>query len=376
MGLTKTKLGHYIELCQVTNDNLVFGVEDVRGVNNLKLLMPTKADINGRDLSKFQIVYPGQFVFNHRTSRNGSKFSIAYNDGNKPIICTEDYVVFKIKESAKKSLVAEWLYMYFNRPEFDRYVITNSWGSSTEFYNWEDLCEIKIELPDFLVQQKYVNIYHCLNANQQSYERGLEDLKIVCDSYIENLRRSIPITKIGPYLTEINQRNDIGLNINAVRGLTTAKQIIPTKADMSGVSLTNYKVIQPGQIAYVPDTSRRGDKVSLGYNDTTESFLLSSISIVFETNHDFLLPDYLMLFLTRSEFDRYARFNSWGSARETFDWDEMCNIKIPIPDIKVQKSIAQIYRAYIMRKRINDQLKAQIKAICPVLIRGSLENGG
>ena len=365
MGLTKTKLGHYIELCQVTNDNLVFGVEDVRGVNNLKLLMPTKADINGRDLSKFQIVYPGQFVFNHRTSRNGSKFSIAYNDGNKPIICTEDYVVFKIKESAKKSLVAEWLYMYFNRPEFDRYVITNSWGSSTEFYNWEDLCEIKIELPDFLVQQKYVNIYH-----------GLEDLKIVCDSYIENLRRSIPITKIGPYLTEINQRNDIELNINAVRGLTTAKQIIPTKADMSGVSLTNYKVIQPGQIAYVPDTSRRGDKVSLGYNDTTESFLLSSISIVFETNHDFLLPDYLMLFLTRSEFDRYARFNSWGSARETFDWDEMCNIKIPIPDIKVQKSIAQIYRAYIMRKRINDQLKAQIKAICPVLIRGSLENGG
>lgn len=376
MGLTKTKLGHYIELCQVTNDNLVFGVEDVRGVNNLKLLMPTKADINGRDLSKFQIVYPGQFVFNHRTSRNGSKFSIAYNDGNKPIICTEDYVVFKIKESAKKSLVAEWLYMYFNRPEFDRYVITNSWGSSTEFYNWEDLCEIKIELPDFLVQQKYVNIYHCLNANQQSYEHGLEDLKIVCDSYIENLRRSIPITKIGPYLTEINQRNDIELNINAVRGLTTAKQIIPTKADMSGVSLTNYKVIQPGQIAYVPDTSRRGDKVSLGYNDTTESFLLSSISIVFETNHDFLLPDYLMLFLTRSEFDRYARFNSWGSARETFDWDEMCNIKIPIPDIKVQKSIAQIYRAYIMRKRINDQLKAQIKAICPVLIRGSLENGG
>ena len=376
MGLTKTKLGHYIELCQVTNDNLVFGVEDVRGVNNLKLLMPTKADINGRDLSKFQIVYPGQFVFNHRTSRNGSKFSIAYNDGNKPIICTEDYVVFKIKESSKKSLVAEWLYMYFNRPEFDRYVITNSWGSSKEFYNWEDLCEIKIELPDFLVQQKYVNIYHCLNANQQSYEHGLEDLKIVCDSYIENLRRSIPITKIGPYLTEINQRNDIGLNINAVRGLTTAKQIIPTKADMSGVSLTNYKVIQPGQIAYVPDTSRRGDKVSLGYNDTTESFLLSSISIVFETNHDFLLPDYLMLFLTRSEFDRYARFNSWGSARETFDWDEMCNIKIPIPDIKVQKSIAQIYRAYIMRKRINDQLKAQIKAICPVLIRGSLENGG
>ena len=188
------------------------------------------------------------------------------------------------------------------------------------------------------------------------------------------MRRSIPITKIGPYLTEINQRNDIGLNINAVRGLTTAKQIIPTKADMSGVSLTNYKVIQPGQIAYVPDTSRRGDKVSLGYNDTTESFLLSSISIVFETNHDFLLPDYLMLFLTRSEFDRYARFNSWGSARENFSFSEMQNVEIPIPDISVQQSIVDIYRVYTIRKKINEQLKAQIKNICPILIRGSLED--
>ncbi len=79
MGLTNCTLGEHIELRGVTNDDLKYGVEDVRGVNNLKMMMPTKADINGRDLSKFQIVYPGEFVFNHRTSRNGSKFSSAYN---------------------------------------------------------------------------------------------------------------------------------------------------------------------------------------------------------------------------------------------------------------------------------------------------------
>ena len=375
MGLNKCKLGEHIELREVTNDNLQFGPDDVRGVNNLKLLMPTKADINGRDLAKFQIVYPGEFVFNHRTSRNGSKFSIAYNDTDKPVICTEDYVVFRIKETSNHILIAEWLYMYFNRPEFDRYVITNSWGSSTEFYNWEDICAVELSLPQFPVQQKYVDIYKSMVANQEAYERGLEDLKLVCDGYIEDLRRQMPCERIGKYLVYSDQRNDIGLPLDSVRGLATSKAMIPTKANMDGVSIDNYKVVQPGQIAYVPDTSRRGDKISLGFNNTDESFLVSMISIVFGTDSRFLLPEYLMLFLTREEFDRYARFNSWGSARETFEWEDMCNVEIPIPDIEVQKAIAEIYSVYIERKAINERLKTQIKDICPILVKGSLEEG-
>ncbi len=372
MALTKCRLGDHLELREVTNSDFEFGLDDVRGVNNLKQLMPTKADISDRDLAKFQIVYPGEFVFNHRTSRNGSKFSIAYNDGDKAVICTEDYVVFRIKEESKQTVLAEWLYMYFNRPEFDRYVITNSWGSSTEFYNWEDICAVELNLPPYPVQWKYVAIYKAMLANQQSYERGLEDLKLVCDGYIEDLRRKMLCKEIGPYLSESDLRNDIGLTVDSVRGLTTSKELIPTKADMDGVGLSNYKVVKPGQIAYVPDTSRRGGKISLGFNDTKETFLVSSISIVFETKRKFLLPEYLMLFLTRREFDRYARFNSWGSARETFDWSEMCGVKIPIPDIKIQKAIADIYSVYITRKRINEQLKTQIRDICPILIKGAM----
>ena len=83
-----------------------------------------------------------------------------------------------------------------------------------------------------------------------------------------------------------------------------------------------------------------------------------------------------MLYFSRKEFDRYSRFCSWGSARETFEWGEMCDVKIPIPDIKIQKAIAEIYTSYITRKELNEKLKAQIKEICPVLIRGSLANGG
>lgn len=373
MGLSKYKLGELIELRDVRNSDLQYGIADVRGVNNLKQLMPTKADLNGRDLTKFQIVSPGEFVFNHRTSRNGSKFSIAYNDGERPIICTEDYVVFRVKDDCKQILEAIWLYMFFNRPEFDRYVITNSWGSSTEFYNWEDICSISLYLPPIDIQKKYVAVYNAMLANQQSYERGLEDLKLTCDAYIEELRRNIPSVAIGKYLIPSDERNTLNLSADSVRGLSVSKDMIETKANMNGVSVSNYKIVPPRYIAYVSDTSRRGDKMSLGFNRTKETFLVSSISTVFKTDTRYLLPEFLMLYICRDEFDRYARFHSWGSARETFDWDEMCDVRIPIPAIEIQQDIVNIYEAYLTRKEINEKLKTQIKNLCPILIKGSIE---
>lgn len=373
MGLTKYKLGDLIELRDVRNSDLQYGIADVRGVNNLKQLMPTKADLNGRDLTKFQIVDPSEFVFNHRTSRNGSKFSIAYNYGERPIICTEDYVVFRVKDDCKQILDAIWLYMFFNRPEFDRYVITNSWGSSTEFYNWEDICSISLVLPPIDIQQKYVAVYHAMLANQQSYERGLEDLKLTCDAYIEELRRNTPSIAIGKYLMPSDERNTLNLSADSVRGLSVSKDMIETKANMNGVSVLNYKIVPPRYIAYVSDTSRRGDKMSLGFNRTEETFLVSSISTVFKTDTRYLLPEFLMLYICRDEFDRYARFNSWGSARETFDWDEMCDVRIPIPSIEIQQDIVNIYEAYLTRKEINEKLKTQIKDLYPILIKGSIE---
>ena len=375
MVLTKCNLGEHIELLEFTNASLSYGIEDVRGVNNLKQLMPTKADLNGRDLSKFQIIQPGEFVFNHRTSRNGSKFSIAYNNGAKPVICTEDYVVFRVKEESKNILSSEWLYMYFNRSEFDRYAITNSWGSSTEFYNWEDICAVKLELPPFAVQEKYTGVYKAMLANQQSYEHGLEDLKLVCDGYVEDLRRRMPCEKIGGFIEPSEETNIVlQYGVDDVRGVSIEKKFIETKADMEGVSLKPYLLISPNEFAYVTVTSRNGGKISLALNDSENTYICSSSYTVFRSkNEKTLLPQYLMLFFSRTEFDRYARFNSWGSARETFDWETMCDVQIPIPDIKIQEAIAELYTVYNTRKKINEQLKAQIKSICPILIRGSLE---
>lgn len=378
MGLSKYKLGEFIELRVNTNTDLHYGIPDVRGVNNLKMLMATKADLNGRDLSKFQIVYPGEFVFNHRTSRNGSKFSIAYNDGHRPVICTEDYVVFRIKPEFTQKLSSRWLYMFFNRPEFDRYVITNSWGSSTEFYNWEDIREIELELPPLPIQQKYVDIYNAMLANQQSYERGLEDLKLVCDAYIDELRRKLPHKELSGYITLCEDKNnELTYGIDAVRGISIEKRFIETKADMKGVSLKPYLLIRPNEFAYVTVTSRNGEKISLARNDSDETYICSSSYVAFRIkNEKELLPVFLSMLFERKEFNRYSRFNSWGSARETFDWETMCEVKIPVPSIEIQRDIVEIFEVYNTRKVISEKIKNQIKDICPIFIKGSIEEAG
>lgn len=374
MALTKCRLGDYIELRGETNTDLVFGPADVRGVNNLKLLMQTKADINGRDLTKFQIVYPGEFVFNHRTSRNGSKFSIAYNDGDKPVICTEDYVVFRIREESKMCLVAEWLYMFFNRSEFDRYVITNSWGSSTEFYNWEDLCAVELALPSFAIQQKYVDIYKAMIANQQSYERGLEDLKLVCDGYIEDLRRRMPCERIAPYIEKVDERNtDLSLRVSDVKSVNMDGTFAETVANVDEDRIHTYKIVAPNDFAYT-------NRINIGsiarrLPEDGNCLVSASYDVFRITNPRKIMPEYLTLWIRRKEFFRSTGFFSVGSVKDNFSVDMMKLTEIPIPDMCIQKAIAHMYISYITRKRICEQLKAQIKNICPILIKGSLEEG-
>lgn len=371
MALKKVKLGDLLELCDERNSDLKYDLSDVRGISIKKVFIDTKADMEGVSLKPYVLVKPDSFAYVTVTSRNGEKITIAHNDTKETFIVSSSYVVFKVKRT--DLILSEYLFMYFNRTEFDRYSRFNSWGSARETFSWQEMCDIDIELPPIDVQKKYVDIYLAMLANQRAYEQGLDDLKLVCDAYIEDLRRKMPSEEIGEYLILSDRRNDLNLSVDFVRGLATSKEMIPTKADMDGVKLDNYKLVLPGQIAYVSDTSRRADKISLGYNNTKEPVLVSSISIVFGTDEVCLSSNYLMLFLTRGEFDRYARFNSWGSARETFSWDEMKNIKIPIPSINVQKSIAELYKVYNQRKEINEKLKAQIKNICPILVRGSLE---
>lgn len=372
MGLTKYKFARLIELCFIRNTDKRYDEDSAIGVNIDKEIRVMKGDTSNKDIEKFYVVKPGFFVYNPRGSR---KLGLGYNDSENTYITTFNNMIFRVRDDAQEIVLPYYLFMYLSRPEWDRKAEMFSWGSSTEVFAWDTFCDMEIELPDITVQQKYVDIYKGMLQNQKCYERGLEDLKLVCDGYMDRLQNQVKAEKIGTYL-ELSEDNNSELRygVDTVRGVSIEKKFITTKADMDGVSLKPYSIVKPREFAYVTVTSRNGGKISLAHNNTETPFLVSSSYVVFRViDNTKLLPEYLMLFFSRPEFDRYARFHSWGSARETFDWSEMCDVKIPIPDIKVQQSIVNIYNAYLMRKEINEKLKAQIKDICPILIRGSLE---
>lgn len=375
MGLTKYKLGDLLKLLDNRNENLEYGINDVKGISIRKIFIETKADMTNVSLKPYYIVRPDDFAYVTVTSRNGEKITIAHNNAQNTYIVSSSYVVFRVRR--QDILLSDFLYMYFNRPEFDRYARFNSWGSARETFSWDEMCDIDIDLPPVDIQKKYVDVYNAMLANQQSYERGLEDLKFVCDSYIDELRKTEPLRRLGNYISMSAETNeDLKYGIDAVRGISIEKRFIHTKADMNGVLLNPYLLIKPDAFAFVTVTSRNGEKISLANNNSADTYICSSSYIVFQIDKkDQLLPGYLAMLFERSEFNRYARFHSWGSARETFDWDEMCDVEIPVPDISIQQDIVNIYQVYNKRKQINEQLKNHIKDICPILIKGSIEEG-
>ena len=371
MGLSKHRFGELLELTNEQNTGREYGENDAIGVNVDKIIQPMRGKISEKDFSKFHLVPPRHFAYNPRGSR---KLGIGFNDTDRTFIITFNDNVFRVKTSARSTLLDEYLFMYLSRREWDRYAEFISWGSSTEVFDWTYFCDEEIMLPSLDVQQKYVDIYNAMVANQQAYERGLEDLKLTCDAYIEDLRRKMPCEKIGRYIERHDIRNGKNGSKN-VMGISTSKQFREPTSKVNKNELANYKVCHPRQIGFVQTT--HNEKVfTYAFNNTKEDIVVSSVNEVFSTQEDKLYPEYLCMFFNRTEFDRYARFHSWGSARETFTWNDLIEVKIPIPDIAIQKSIAEMYTVYNKRKKINEQLKAQIKNICPILIRGSLEDGG
>lgn len=314
--MKSVKLGNYIERILNRNNDLNYESEDVRGISNTKEIVPTKADLNGRSLNRFLILPPEGFVFNRRTDRMGGKLGLGYNDTDREFLFTEDYVAFRISEDKREYLLPAYLNIFFRRDEFDRYVRYDSWGSAAQFFNWEEMCDVPIILPPVPIQQKYVDVYNAMHANQRTYESGLEDLKLTYDSYIEQLRREMPHTAIREYLELCDEKNTaLTYDVDSVKGVSIEKRFIETKADMDGVSLKPYLLVEPDTFAFVTVTSRNGEKISLAHNDSDDTYLCSSSYVVFRvSNKEKLISSYLRMFFSRSEFDRYTRFHSWGSA--------------------------------------------------------------
>lgn len=374
MALTKYKLGALIELCDVRNYDGIYTLDDIRGISTGKEFIETKANMDGVSLSSYKVVDCQEFAYVADTSRRGDKIAIAFNTGKKPVLISSIYTVFRVAD--KDRLLSDYLFMFFNRPEFDRYARFNSWGSARETFDWDTMCDIDIELPDLPTQQKYVDIYKAMVANQRSYERGLEDLRIICDGHFDSAKKESTMP-LGSLIERVDSRNsDNSFCEDDVKGITNNKEFAETRADVSSADLSKFKIVEPWHFAYNSRTDGR-DMLVLALNKEEKPVIVTFNYNVFKirsTMSNVIDAEYLYAYFKRSEFDRRVRFSSWGSSQELLSWDNLCEIAVPVPAFETQKSIASIMNVYILRKNINEQLKAQIKDICPILIRGSLED--
>lgn len=370
MGLTRYKLGELLELVVATNADLKYSSEDVKGMTITKEIIPTKANVTTADLSKFIIVEPDSFIYNPRT--HGKRIGFGFNNTNKTIIISWNNIAFKVQDCMKKTILSDYLFLHFNRLEWDRQACFMSWGSSTEVFTWEALCSMEVDLPPIEIQQKYVDIYNSMLANQQCYERGLENLKISFEALLDEYKHKSDRKSVGEILRDVDNRNSDG-TISEVCGININKQFMPTIADTLNVDLKKYKVVNKGQFAFSGMQTGRDECIRIALYDKEKPIIISPAYTVFDIKDEEVLPEYFMMWFSRKEIDRLGWFYSDASIRTNLDMDRFFEIEVPVPNLEVQKSIVEIYNAYNDRKAINEKLKAQIKDICPILIKGSLE---
>ena len=368
--MEKTKLvrlGDYIELNMIRNSNGIYGEADSIGVNIDKIILPMRGNIESKDFNKFYLVPPKHFAYNPRGSR---KLGIGLNLTPNTYIITFNDMVFRIKPNCEQELDSEYLFLFLSRNEWDRYAEYLSWGSSTEVFSWETFCDVDIPLPDIEVQRELVAAYNGLKALAEQNEALVTQLSAACHAYIVDCRAKYPAVPLGDYIEQCDDRAGSNYTVEDVIGISNLKTLMPTKADMEGVSLAPYKLLKPNEFCYVTVTSRNGGKISLAMNSSDTTHIVSSSYIVFRCkDKKGLLPAFLFMMIKRTEFDRYTRFNSWGSARETFDWSEMCRVQIPLPPIEVQKAIVDVYNCADRAKQIATEARERLKTLCPALVQ-------
>lgn len=339
-------------------------VLQIWGVSRDGFIRPKQEDA---DTSIYNVFYRNDFVFNPaRMELN----SIALNTSYDKAICSSLYEVFYV--TRKDIVLPEYLNMFIKRNEFARRCWYEAIGSARNYFRVGDLSQFDITLPSIEQQRKYVDIYLALQNNLAVYQSKVDELKLVCDGYIEELRRKtstmkIPMVRIGDYITKRLEKNSDGF-IKLEQGINIQKQFITPQRSNS--DLYGRRIVRKGDFAYC--TQLNNENVAIAYREEEDCVVSSVYDIFYIKDESVLFPLYLMLWFRRSEFGRCVYRLSTGTSYEFLSYEDLSDYKIPLPNITIQKEIANIYKCYIERKRIAEALKEQIKNICPVLIRGSL----
>lgn len=348
---------------------------EVSGVNIYKEFMRSHANLTNTDISSYSSVPSKCFATNLMHIGRDERIPIAFNNSDKELVVTSAYSVFRVKNGSEVS--EEYIFLFFNSKEIDRLAWFYTDGSVRGNLKEKRLFDIKIPVPykdgkpDIERQRAVVDSWQGLWRMKEQNEKMVEPLQQLCRSFMENLKKNYAPVDIGQYIEQVDERNEDGkYTLGNLRGVSIEKKFIDTKANMDGVSLLPYKIVKPSQFCFVTITSRNSEKITLALNKSKGDYIVSSSYVTFRVkNENILLPDFLYLWFKRPEFDRYARFHSWGSARETFGYEEMEKVQIPLPDIKTQRAIVNIYHCAEEAKRIAQEADKLSREICPALMQ-------
>lgn len=364
------RLGDYIRL--VSNRNSDWAITNLLGVNIYKNFMPSVANTSGIDLSKYKVIQKGQFATNIMHVNRDEILPVALYQNEEPSIVSPAYMTFEVID--EKLLVPEFLMMEFQRPEFDRRAWTYCDSSVRGGLEWERFCEIQIPIPDIDEQRKFVALYCGLLSNQKTYEKSLADLQLICNSTMDKLKHIDKHLPLGELIQLVDKRNR-DLSIMNLLGVNINKYFMPSVANTSGVDLSKYKIIRKGQFATNVMHVNRDEILPVALYQNEEPAIVSPAYMTFKVKDEYvLLSEFLMMWFLRPEFDRRAWTYCDSSVRGGLEWGRLCDIQIPIPEIKIQEAIVTIYHTLETRKRINEQLKNTIKPLCPVLMKGVVES--
>lgn len=355
------RLGECIELCSERNTQAKYSLDDAMGMTITKEIIPTKANLQDNDLSKFWIVNPKEFVYNPRT--HGKKIGLGFNNTDKPFIISWNNIAFRVKDQTL--LLPDYLYVIICREEWDRNACFRSWGSSTEVFSWSEFTLMEIPLPTIEVQQELVDTYNGLKALAEQNEALIEPLSKACEAFIVDCKNKYPEVELGEYIEEgIEKNRDYQYDADNARGVYCDGTFGDTKANLVGSDLAGYKIVHTGDFAY----SNRINIGSIALN-FGESLIVSPSYTVFRLRSNQIIPKFLFILFRRNEFLRSTLFYAIGTIKDDFSYERMGEVKIPLPPIETQQSIVNLYNCLEEAKKIASEAREKLKTLCPALVQ-------
>lgn len=356
------RLGDYIEVYD--RKNTEGKPYPFFGINKDKTFMPTVADTNELDNTKYKVVEKGVFVFSGMQTGRDVCIRIAVYDKDNPVLVSPAYTTFKVKDP--KEIIPDYLFLHFNRSESDRYGWFLSDGSIRSNLDWDRFCDIEIPLPSPEVQQELVDTYNGIKAIAEQNEALNKDLLTLCEAEIVNLYNKYPSVPIGNYIDFIRELNS-DCSITLEQGINIAKEFITPHRGNS--DLSKRVIVRHGQIAYCSQLNN--ENVAVAYREGDDC-VVSSVYRVIDIKPgkiNEIDKHYLFLHLCRKEFGRFVYWASIGSAYEFLREQNLCEWEIPLPPIEVQKSIVELFNCADRAKKIASEARERLKILCPALVQ-------